>query len=93
MKIDVYDTYATLSTGKMVHFDVFIPSGENKATAVNFANAFLATLEEKHSNLNQQLCNFCHSEITNPRIAAEIAEHGHFILQMEGCPNPYGGPK
>ncbi len=93
MKIDVYDTYATLSSGKMVHFDVFIPSGENKATAVNYANTFLATLEETHNSLNQQLCNFCHSEITNPKIAAEIAAHGHYILQMEGCPKPYGGPE
>ena len=29
MKIDVYDTYATSKNGNIMHFDVFIPNGEN----------------------------------------------------------------
>ena len=88
MKIDVYDTYATSKTGKTIHFDVFLPSGGNKETALRHAHAFLESIGETAEALKSERCNFCHSEQAHPVVEAGIAKSGHYILQMEGCPNP-----
>lgn len=89
MKIDVYDTYATSKAGKTIHFDVFLLSGGSKETAVHYARAFLESIGESADALKSERCNFCHSETAHPVVEAEIAKSGHYILQMEGCPNPY----
>ena len=82
MNIDVYDTYATSKAGKTVHFDVFLPSGGNKETALRYAYAFLESISETAEALKSERCNFCHSEQANPVVEAEIAKSGHYILQM-----------
>lgn len=89
MNIDVYDTYATSNSGKTIHFDVFLPSGGDKETAVRYARTFLESIGETAEALKSERCNFCHSERANPVVEIEIAKSGHYILQMEGCPNPY----
>ena len=89
MNIDVYDTYATSKAGKTIHFDVFLPSGGNKEAALRHAHAFLKSIGETAEALKSERCTFCHSERANPVVEAEIATSGHYILQMEGCPNPY----
>jgi Domain of unknown function (DUF2024) len=89
MNIDVYDTYATSKTGKTIHFDVFLPSGGDKDTALRFARAFLESIGETTEALNSERCNFCHTERAHPVVGAEVAKSGHYILQMENCPNPH----
>lgn len=89
MKIDVYDTYATSKNGKTIHFDVLLPQGQGKEEAVKYAGNFLEGIGEQASSLKQERCNFCHSEAASDELAAHIARHGHYILQMEGCPDPY----
>jgi len=89
MNIDVYDTYATSKIGKTIHFDVFLASGGNKETAVQYAHAFLESIGETADALKSERCNFCHTEPAHPVVEAAIVKHGHYILQMEGCPNPY----
>lgn len=88
MKIDVYDTYATFKDGGIIHFDVFLPSGGSKKTALQYARAFLKSIGEEADALKSERCNFCHTEIAHTAVEAEIAQSGHYILQMEGCPNP-----
>lgn len=89
MKIDVYDTYATAKNGKTIHFDVLLPNGDGKEKAVKFAKEFMEKIGESADSLKQEKCNFCHSESANDEVKKSVAESGHFILQMEGCPNPY----
>lgn len=89
MKIDVYDTYSTSKNGSTIHFDVFLPHGDNKETALRYARQFLDAIGEPSQGLKSERCNFCHSESANPMVEAEINRSGHYILQMEGCPNPY----
>ncbi len=89
MKIDVYDTYAVSKSGKTIHFDVFLPNGGSKESALNYARAFLKSIGEPEDELKSERCNFCHSEKAHPVVEAEIIKSGHFILQMEGCPNPF----
>ena len=89
MKIDVYDTYATTKVGKTIHFDVFLPNGGSKETALQYARAFLESIGEAADALKSERCNFCHSEGAHPVVETAIAKSGHYILQMEGCPNPH----
>lgn len=88
MKIDVYDTYASSKTGNIIHFDVLLPSGASKELALQYARAFLGSIGEAADTLKSNRCNFCHSESADPYVEKEIAKAGHFILQMEGCPDP-----
>ena len=90
MKIDVFDTYASSREGKTIHFDVFLPQGKSAETALGYARQFLESIGEPPESAQSHLCRYCHSEIANPLVEAEIEKSGHFILQMEGCPNPYG---
>lgn len=89
MNIDVYDTYATSKTGMTIHFDVFLPSGSSKETALRYAHAFLESIGETAGALKSERCNFCHTEQAQPVVKAEIAKVGYYILQMEGCPKPH----
>lgn len=88
MKIDVYDTYAISQKGKTIHFDVLLPSGVEKEKAVAFAKKFLEEIGESADSLKQDRCNFCHSENAGMELKEYIEKYGHYILQMEGCPNP-----
>jgi len=89
MDIDVYDTYATSKVGKTIHFDVFLPSGGSKEDALKYATTFLESIGEVAGALKSERCNFCHTEPAHPVVEAHITKSGHYILQMEGCPNPY----
>ena len=86
MKIDVYDTYATSNAGKTIHFDVFLSHGGSKEEAVRYARAFLESIGESADALKSERCNFCHTEPAHPAIQESLAQSGHYILQMEGCP-------
>lgn len=87
MKIDVYDTYATSKAGKTIHFDVLLPSGGNKETALRYARAFLVLIGQTADALKSDRCNFCHTESAHPLVETEIAKSGYYIFQMEGCPD------
>jgi len=89
MKIDVHDTYATSKNGNTIHFDVLLPHGSSKETALRYARQFLDTIGESLESLKSERCNFCHTESANPAVAESIERTGHYILQMEGCPNLY----
>lgn len=89
MIIDVYDTYSKSRNGRIIHFDVLLPSGGTKETALKFAREFLKEIGEPLELLKQERCNFCHSQDASEAIKDFIEKHGHFILQMEGCPEPH----
>jgi hypothetical protein len=91
MKIDVFDTYAHTDAGKVLHFDVLMPNGSTQESAIAHANSFLASIGVTQAKIKSLRCNFCHSEPANDTMKQSIDTHGYFILQMEGCPNPYRG--
>ena len=88
MKIDVYDSYATKQNGQIMHFDVLVESNTPASQALSFGQQWLGSLGEQAQALTQSRCNFCHSEIANPKVRDEIKQRGFFILQLEGCPQP-----
>jgi hypothetical protein len=87
MKIDVYDTYATFTGGKKVHFDVFLETGQPKSKALEFANLFLKELGETTHTISLDQCEYCHREVANPNVKKQIEMAGYYILKMEGCPD------
>lgn len=88
MQVDVYDTYARSSKGGVIHFDVLVEKGTPSAKAFKYAKDWLTSIGEDPSGLEQSRCNFCHTENAHPVVEKGVTQHGHFILQMEGCPNP-----
>lgn len=86
MKIYVYDTYAKSKKGHVMHFDVFTADRDDDK-AFKYAKEYLTSVgEDPDASLTQKNCRYCHSEIADDDLAAEIKEKGHFIYKMEGCP-------
>lgn len=86
MKVDVYDTYATGTDKKTIHFDVLVPTGTTGDIAFKFAKEWLAQVGLSQAELKQSRCNFCHTESASPRVVTDIERDGYHILRMEGCP-------
>lgn len=89
MNIDVYDSYAKSTDGRLMHFDVFVKSGVSADEALKRGRDWLKAIGEDPLALQQQRCNFCHSEVANPKVKRAVEVEGFYILQLEGCPNPY----
>lgn len=88
MQVDVYDTYARSAKGGIMHFDVLVEKGTAPAAAFAYAQKWLASIGENPAGLEQSRCSFCHTENAHPVVEKSVRDHGHFILQMEGCPEP-----
>ncbi|MEZ5492081.1 MAG: DUF2024 family protein [Gammaproteobacteria bacterium] len=88
MEIDVYDSYAKTTDGRLLHFDVFVRSGTDPDVALRRGREWLASIDENPAGLEQSRCNFCHTEAANPEVQRAVEFEGFFILQMEGCPAP-----
>lgn len=89
MKIDVFDSYATTDDETLMHFDIFVETGTSEKTALSYGQQWLESIGLQRDILKLSRCNFCHTEAANPEIAEHIQQHHYFILQMEGCPQPY----
>ncbi len=89
MKIDVFDTYAHTVSSSVLHFDVLLPNGASKEHALQYAQSFLASIGLEDTRIATVRCDFCHSQAATLPISEAIKKDGYFILQMEGCPNPY----
>jgi len=88
MEIDVYDTYAKSRDGSVLHFDVFVKRGADKDLAFKYAKAWLLDIGEDSEGLDQSRCRFCHFQPASTDVQKAIEKEEHYILQMEGCPNP-----
>ena len=88
MRTAVYDTYYTSPSGKLLHFDVLVEHGVSQDDALQHARSWLNSIGETGDRLQQEKCNYCHSENAPEAIREEIENRGFYILQMEGCPDP-----
>ncbi|QDF68529.1 DUF2024 family protein [Shewanella sp. SNU WT4] len=84
MKIQVFDTHVTTTTGRYLHFGVLV-TPEESANAERYATQFLAQQGVILQDIHQQSCSFCHNEIASAEVVAAISQHKHFILKLEGC--------
>jgi hypothetical protein len=81
MQIHVYDTHVNTTSGQYIHFDVLV-SDKNADKVEQYAKQYLASLGVQVDNIKQSRCNFCHSEIANPEVQENIANHGHSIIRL-----------
>lgn len=81
MKIHVYDTHVKTKAGDYLHFDVLVDD-EHESQAEYYAQAYISSIgiEPEHITLNS--CQFCHSEVANPKVKSAILEQGYFILLL-----------
>ena len=85
MKIHVYDTHVQTTTGTYYHFDVLV-SDATQSRAAEYAQQYLHSIGIAPNAVDQQRCDFCHSEMANPEVKKAIEANGFYILPMEGCP-------
>ncbi len=86
MNCDVFDTYVLKPDGKMMHFDVIVPTGTPQQAAVAFGQAYLAEAGVAGGQVTAEHCRYCHVERATPEMEQAIERKGYFILAMEGCP-------
>ena len=86
MKISVWDTYVKREDGKIMHFDILVPSNLKDEQAIfNLGLAYLTTKSIMSSELTANECRFCHIEQATQEIIDSISEKGYAIIEMENC--------
>jgi len=86
MKIAVWDTYVKRDDGKIMHFDILVPSElTNKIDIFNFGNEYLSAKSFSTKELTTKECKLCHIEEAIQEIEDNIKEKGYFIIEMENC--------
>lgn len=86
MKISVWDTYVSRTDGKMMHFDILVPSEmTDKELIFDYGRQYLETKNYSTNGLSAKECRFCHMEQATPEIEDQIKEKGFYILEMENC--------
>lgn len=81
MKIYVYDTHVHTASGQYIHFDILV-NDENISQVKQYAEGYLASLGIQVENIEQNRCNFCHSEIASPEVQKNISTQGHSIIRL-----------
>lgn len=85
MKIAVWDTYVKRTDGKLMHFDILVPSSSEENRIFNFGKQYLAGKSFKTSGLTSKECQFCHIEEAPERILEDIQKHGYAIIEIQNC--------
>lgn len=77
MKVSVWDTYVAREDGKIMHFDILVPSAmEDEDSIFNYGRQYLLHKPFKTAGLSSKECNFCHMEQAQKDIADTINAQG-----------------
>ena len=88
MKIAVFDTHVLRADGSRMHFDILVadePAHREMDTVLAHGRRYLDAKGVVPVSLSAKECRFCHTELANPEVEAEIRERGFAIVEMEGC--------
>lgn len=84
--IYVFDTFAKNAAGRIMHFDVVLPTNDH-TQALQSARHWLKSIGEENAIVTAETCCYCHSEPTAPaEMQNQIESQGYAIFKMEGCP-------
>ncbi len=81
----VFDTYATTTKGKILHFDVVLDE-QSPELALSYAKQWLQSIGEGDATVTLKTCVFCHSAEAPDELRTDIKKQGYAIIRMEGCP-------
>ncbi len=86
MKVSVWDTYVAQKNGKIMHFDILVPSDlKNEDTIYAYGKEYLQTKPFKTGKLTSKECRFCHIEEATQEMTDNINKNGYAIIEMENC--------
>lgn len=86
MEISVWDTYVTREDGKIMHFDILVPSEiKEEQTIFEYGKDYLKNKPFEIVKLTSNECRFCHIEQATDAIIEAVSEKGYDIIEMENC--------
>lgn len=86
MEVSVWDTYVSRKDGKVMHFDILVPSDlKDTDTIFGYGMEYLKTKPFTTGKLSTEECRFCHMESAPPAVVEGIEDDGYFIIEMENC--------
>lgn len=86
MRVSVWDTYVKRADGKVMHFDILVPSTITNAHAIyNYGHKYLSSKPFQTKSLTSKECRFCHMETAPENIEEAILKEGYYIIEMENC--------
>jgi len=86
VEVAVWDTYVTRKDGRVMHFDIIVPSSQRDTAVIHgYGRAYLESKGQGGQSLTAKECRFCHVRALQPKWEADIRRQGYFILEMENC--------
>ena len=86
MQISVWDTYVQRGDGKVMHFDILVPSTVTDPEKVyGFGKSYLNSKPFETGKLSAKECRFCHIQAAPHEVVKKVAEFGYYIIEMENC--------
>lgn len=86
MEVSVWDTYVPRLDGKMMHFDILVPSTVTSGEIIfGFGAEYLKGKTFVTGELSANECRFCHMESAPPEVVKNIKANGYHIIEMENC--------
>lgn len=86
MQVAVWDTYVRRRDGRVMHFDIIVPSEmRNAETIYNFGKEYLASKAEVAEGISSNECVFCHIEKATEEMMASIRARGYYIVELNNC--------
>ncbi|SNZ00875.1 DUF2024 family protein [Flagellimonas pacifica] len=86
MKVSVWDTHVPRKDGKVMHFDILVPSSLTDTDVIfGYGREYLESKPFQSGKLSSNECRFCHMESAPPDIVNNIETEGYHIIEMENC--------
>ncbi|MEM8848193.1 MAG: DUF2024 family protein [Bacteroidota bacterium] len=86
MEVSVWDTYVPRKDGKVMHFDILVPSTVTDASTIfRFGKQYLETKPFSTGELSSNECRFCHIGHATEEMVTSIENEGFSIIEMENC--------
>ncbi|MEX0313386.1 MAG: DUF2024 family protein [Allomuricauda sp.] len=86
MEVSVWDTYVAREDGKVMHFDILVPSSLTDTDVIfGFGTEYLKSKSFGTGKLSANECRFCHMESAPTHVVESIEAEGYYIIEMENC--------
>ncbi|WP_190811251.1 DUF2024 family protein [Flagellimonas sp. S3867] len=86
MEVSVWDTYVPREDGKVMHFDILVPSSTTDTDVIfEHGREYLRSKPFQTGKLASNECRFCHMQSAPANVVENIKAEGYYIIEMENC--------
>ncbi|WP_420602664.1 DUF2024 family protein [Flagellimonas sp.] len=86
MEVSVWDTYVPREDGKVMHFDILVPSSMTDTNIIfEYGREYLKSKSFPSGKLSANECRFCHMQSAPENVVKNIEAEGYHIIEMENC--------